>query len=95
MNCYPHAPGYKDSDTSRRAAEQIEVAAPRLREECLRALSGCPEGATADEIAAALDRSILSIRPRFSELRKVGKIRDTGQRRQNQSGCSAKVWRAA
>jgi predicted transcriptional regulator len=53
------------------------------------------DGATADEIADELNRSILSIRPRFSELLRQGLIRDTGVRRGNQSGCSAKVWRVA
>ena len=92
---YPHEPGFKDLDTSRLAAEQIAAKAPLLRSQCLTALQAQPAGATADEIAEQLGRSILSIRPRFSELLRRGLIRDTGIRRTNESGCSAKVWKAA
>lgn len=92
---YPDLPGFKDPDTSRLAAARIASAAPVLQEQCLHALKGhTPAGATADEIADEIGRSILSIRPRFSELLRRGLIRDTGVRRKNQSGCTAKVWRA-
>jgi hypothetical protein len=50
-------------------------------------------GATADEIAAALNYSILTIRPRVSELNKQGRIVDSGLRRPNASGRNAIVWR--
>jgi predicted ArsR family transcriptional regulator len=92
---YPNEPGSKDLDTSRLAAEQIATQAPLLRRRCLTALRARAAGATADEIAADLGLSILSVRPRFSELRQQGLILDTGVRRANESGCSAKVWRAA
>ena len=42
-----------------------------------------------------LGESVLAIRPRFSELRALGQITDTGARRINDSGRSAIVWRAA
>lgn len=93
---YPDGAGFKDPDTSRIAAEQIAPQLPRLRANCLTTLRLFGDGgATADEVADELDRSILSIRPRFSELLRQGLIRDTGIRRRNQSGCSAKVWRVS
>jgi hypothetical protein len=52
-----------------------------------------PTGATADEIAAAINYSILTVRPRVSELRRQGRILDSGVRRKNISGKSAIVWK--
>lgn len=89
---YPHAPGAADADTSRAAAAALVDTAATLRAMVLRALQDGP--ATADETAARLDRSILSIRPRFSELRRHRLIIDTGERRPNRSGRKAIVWRA-
>jgi predicted ArsR family transcriptional regulator len=50
-------------------------------------------GATADEIATELGESVLSVRPRVSELRALGEIEETGERRVNESGRRAIVWR--
>ena len=47
---------------------------------------------TADEIAHKLNRSILSVRPRVSELRRQGEIRQSGARGKNESGLTASVW---
>jgi len=47
---------------------------------------------TADQAADRLYRSPLAIRPRFTELKIAGKIRDTGKRRRNHSGRSAAVY---
>jgi hypothetical protein len=47
---------------------------------------------TADEAAAKLGESVLSIRPRISELRARGLIAPTGERRRNASGMRAMVW---
>jgi DNA-binding transcriptional ArsR family regulator len=49
--------------------------------------------ATADEIAYVLKYSILTVRPRVSELNKMGLITDTEKRRANTSGRMAIVWR--
>lgn len=49
---------------------------------------------TADECAAVLHKSVLSIRPRVTELVRLGLIADTGRTRKNQSGINATVWRA-
>jgi predicted ArsR family transcriptional regulator len=54
-----------------------------------------PKGRTADELAKLLRRSPLSVRPRLSELKALGKVAATGERRRNESGMTATVWRAS
>jgi len=54
-----------------------------------------PAQPTADEIANDLNLSVLSVRPRVSELKRTGKIKQTGARRKNESGMTATVWRTA
>ncbi len=88
---YPHAPGHQDTDTSKEAAESIKPCVVSLRLACLSALGINPM--TADEVASSLRKSILSIRPRLTELRRLGQIEDTGWRRPNESGKRAIVWR--
>lgn len=48
--------------------------------------------ATVHETARAVGRSVPAIQPRFSELKRDGRIRATGERRLNSSGKSANVW---
>lgn len=90
---YPRAPGFKAPGPSQEAAEAIKPTAATLRAHALAVIERGP--ATADEVAAAMRASILSIRPRLSELRATGAIVDTGERRENASGKRATVWRAA
>jgi len=88
---YPLFPGSKAQETSHDAAVAMAPEARNLQADCLRALRSYPQ--TADEVADFLNRSILSIRPRLSELLRLGKITDTGFRRLNQSGKNAIVWK--
>jgi hypothetical protein len=91
---YPLAPGFKDSgSTSQQAAQATTSSAEYLRRRVLDRIRQSP--CTADECASALDESILSVRPRVSELRALAKITDSGLRRKNQSGHTAIVWRTA
>lgn len=91
---YPQSPGFKARQTSADAAADIAGRTPLLREQCLAVLRN--KGAlTPDQVAGHLGISILSVRPRFSELVRLGKIQDTGERRVNQSGRRAICWRAA
>jgi len=86
---YPHAAGWKEPTTSQDAAASVDTnALQQLVRECLRAHGAM----TADECAQQLGLSILSIRPRFSELRALGVIVDTGDRHLNRSGKRAMVW---
>ena len=90
---YPASPGFKEDTTSREAAASMADAAPKLRDKCKRALSLGP--ATADEVAGRLGLSILAVRPRITELHRLGAIQPTGERRANDSGRQAKVWQVA
>ena len=90
---YPESPGYKTESpsTSKEAAAKEAGRAATLREQVWGRMSSMP--LTTDECAEDLQMSVLAIRPRFSELRKMGKIEPTGERRKNASGHSACVWR--
>lgn len=93
---YPGSPGYKDRDTSRLAARHVASRVEALRDRCLSKVKAAgSDGLTADEAAELVDETVLSIRPRFTELLRDGKIKDSGLRRRNDSGRSAKVWVAA
>ena len=90
MNNYPTDAGWTDNETGREAAQDID--ATTLRGKCLALLR--EKGAmTPDECALALGIHWQSIRPRFTELKLIGVIEDTGERRRNDTGKRAKVWR--
>lgn len=91
MSVYPYTPGWKRRDTAQQAAAAMEPKAKTLREKVLDVLR--VHDCTADEVAENVGKSILSIRPRLSELVELGKIEDTGGRRKNESGHRAIVWR--
>jgi predicted ArsR family transcriptional regulator len=90
---YPDAPGFKVSGPSEQAAETMGSTANKMRAAVLAQFAQYPGGATADEVARDLKLSILSVRPRVSELKRLGEIKKTGARRKNQSGMTATVWR--
>ena len=88
---YPEAPGTYNVSTSIQAAASMQPKASRLRGLCIDALIDYGN-MTPDETAAFLGLDKLSIRPRFSELKTMGEIVDTGERRANNSGKKAIVW---
>lgn len=93
---YPTSPGYKKVGTSQDAARSVARRSGALKNRALDAIKNAgTAGLTADECAAVLGESVLSIRPRFSELLGAGLIRETGQRRRNASGKMADVLVAA
>lgn len=77
--------------TRRAAHEHVAGRRDLLQARCLEALRERP--LTADEVADAIGESPLSIRPRITELRGLGRVVDTGERRRNASGRSAAIWR--
>ena len=91
---YPESPGYKAPGTSQQAARRMAPLVAGLRAKVLRSLREDGSG-TPDEIAERLGLSILSVRPRFSELNRLGLIEQTNERRTNDSGHRADVWRIA
>jgi hypothetical protein len=92
---YLTKPGYKGLPTSREAARAIAPSVRGLRRrvlDCYR--TQFPAGMTADEAADKIDISILSVRPRCTELRRMGLLEATPSRRPNESGHAAAVLRA-
>lgn len=83
-------PAFDFSNTSRAAMESIPASI--LRGKVLEAFKRRGE-MTADEAAEEVRCTVLAIRPRVSELKADGKLRDTGTRRPNRSGRSAAVMR--
>lgn len=90
LSTYPHAPGFKRPGTSQDAAESVRNV-EFIRGRAYARIKELPR--TADEVALSLGLSILSVRPRITELSKLGLIEDSGQRRKNASGRKAIVWR--
>lgn len=91
---YPNAPGYQDTDTSREAAEAVEPAAKTIAALALVAIERAgATGLTAEELAETLRLDRVIVQPRTTELKLLGKVRDSGQRRHNaSSGKRAIVW---
>lgn len=78
---YPRDPGWKAPGTSRNATKAITGRAKTIRARVLRFLTQQhPSSFTADQIAAGLGESILSVRPRVSELHRSELIEPTAER---------------
>ena len=78
-------------DTRREAYKKARSVAGTLQRSILSVLEVFGPK-TPDEVAAELGKSVLAIRPRFSELLSYGKIEKTGVRRANASGLMAKEY---
>lgn len=96
VGAYPTVAGAKEKgSTSELAAKAIESTdAKTLRKACLEIMRHYGPIST-DEAARMLQRSVLSVRPRFSELRAQGLIEPSSERTENDSGMTAKRWRLA
>lgn len=96
MSVYPNAPGHRGVDTSIAAANALQPKLGRLHKSVLGTIrTAGNQGLTGDEIAVRLEMERWAVRPRTSELRRKGLIRDSGQRRPNCTGKKAIVWIAA
>jgi hypothetical protein len=90
---FPYHPGSKGYDgTSQAAAEALAPSVSHLRRLALRTLAEL-RGGTVLEAVAASGIAHEALQPRFSELRAMGLVEATGQRRPNPSGKSAAVLR--
>ena len=88
---FPNHPGHAATDRSIEAANAVVSVADTLRANVMRVLG--EEPLTVHAAAERLDLSVPSVQPRFSELKRMGKIEDSGKRRVNQvSGKKAIVW---
>ena len=93
---YHETIGYQRTETSFNAAVRVALNTRNVRDKVadfLAAVLAERGPMTADEIAAVLGLSILTVRPRVTDLNKAGRIEDTGARRQTGSGNAAIVWR--
>ncbi len=88
---YPDHPGAKGIDgTSQDAADDIAASVPHLRRTALMSLARLGR-APALAIVAGTNLTREAILPRISELRRLGLVEPTGERRQNPSGKWAAV----
>lgn len=90
---YPNHPGYQATDTSRAAAVGMAGRAAYLQTVVLGAIrSAGAQGMTIEEVAEATGHGRHSVQPRTSELREMGKIKDSGLRRPLASGRNGICW---
>ena len=90
---YPKSPGHRGVETSIAAANDIAPGLGRLQKLTLATVSEASGyGCTANELADLTGLPREAIQPRTSELRRMGKIVDSGRRRHNPNGKSAIVW---
>lgn len=95
-SAYPEGPGARQADTSVAAAEAIAPRVENIRADVLKAITrNGAYGLTADEAAMVLGLTPFTTRPRCTELKALGFIKDSGGRRVNASGKRAIVWVAA
>ena len=89
---YPETAGFKEDTTSRDAALSMASLSSPLRKTVLNYIKKFPS--TPDECAEGICESVLSVRPRITELKNLGFIKASGLTRKNYSGRNAKVWTA-
>jgi hypothetical protein len=96
MSSYPHHLGWKAPGASRNAAAHaVARHAKTLRVRVLAFLRvQYPTAFSADQIADGSGETILSVRPRVSEVHKSREIEAAEGRHKNASGLSAHYWRA-
>src|ERR1044072_9478097 len=88
---YPHAPALGKTATSRGMARKI---APRHKEAHRRILAMLRDGPlNADEIAEKLGMDVLYCRPRVTEMKELGLIEETGEKRPSSRGNPMMVYR--
>jgi CRP-like cAMP-binding protein len=90
---YPIEPGHRGISTSIEAAEAIAPSIGRLQRIVLSAIGDAGfRGLTSQELADLTGIDFGSVQPRTSELRRLGLISDSGDRRRNRNGKRAIVW---
>jgi plasmid replication initiation protein len=90
---YPDQPGHRDIDTSIEAASAVAQVSGPVRRMVYHAIGEVGgRGLTSYELADRLRMEHGTVQPRTSELKALGFIRDTGQRRPNKRGRNAIVW---
>lgn len=89
---YNGMPGWKVTDTSRAAAESVRHTTAEAYSGIMAVLR--KHGPmTADEAASIMGLTPFYVRPRFSEMKEMGWIEPTGDKRKNNSRRAANVMR--
>jgi transcription initiation factor IIE alpha subunit len=97
LDLFPDAsvPYQTHSATSHAAAREIKPKAATRRQKVYAYLADRgAAGATDEEIQIALEMNPSTQRPRRIELIRLGRVIDSGERRETTSGRKATVWRA-
>ena len=90
---YPHEAGHRGVSTSIEAVEAINPRLGNLQHRVLDDIRAAGlNGRTSRECAASTGLDYDSCQPRISELRRMGKVRDGGNRRLNGTGKRAICW---
>jgi predicted transcriptional regulator len=84
--------GYRDTDTSSAAAEDITPKAPKIRAAVLECLRASPVPLSTEDIAQRIGVIYASVQPRLSELRNDCLVLDSGRRGTTQYGKSCILW---
>ena len=96
MSKYPQVPGHNKVDISIEAAESMEKSSATLRTRVLNILRGADfpfvYPMTSEQISDISGISHDNVWKRISELRAMGKVEDSGERRRNRSGRKAIAW---
>jgi hypothetical protein len=86
------SPRSNGTDTSNAAAEHIKPTVANVRQRVLAFIAATPS--TCDEIEVALYLPHQTASARCNDLKRMGLIVDSEQRRPTRAGCKAAVWRA-
>ena len=88
-------PRVAGSDTSEATGDSMIEAAPILRQQALEMIERAGgEGVTCEQVELAMGQSHQSVSARIRELVLMGKVVDSGARRANRSGRTARVYMA-
>ena len=79
-------------DTEQLALEFVAPKLSGLRLKALQSLASAHPGLTGSQVAKKIDAWIYSVKPRLTELERMGLVRDSGERAKNDRGRQEIVW---
>ena len=79
-------------DTEQLALEFVAPKLTGLRLQALQSLASVQPGLTGSQVAEKMDAWIYSVKPRLTELERMGLVRDSGERAKNDRGRQEIVW---
>lgn len=89
---YPDKSGYQNQETSKQAAQDIKPRAKKLEARVLEVIRSFPFGCSPERAAQELEKNIISVRPRFTQLKLKGFIEDSGRRDRTECNKSSIIW---